>query len=140
MSSLNKVMLIGNLGKAPDIRRTQSGDQIVNLSVATSVKWKDRHTKETLERTEWHRVVIFDDRLADIAGRYLSKGSKVYLEGELKTRKWSDSSGVERYTTEVVLPRYGGRLVMLDSKKDKHDQSLADEPDSLDESENEVPF
>jgi len=114
--SVNKVILIGNLGRDPEVRSTQAGDKVVNLSVATSERWKDRNTGEPRERTEWHRVVIFNDRLGDVAEKYLRKGSKVYIEGQLQTRKWTDQSGVEKYTTEVVLQRFRGELTMLDSK------------------------
>jgi single-strand DNA-binding protein len=114
--SVNKVILIGNLGRDPEVRTTQAGDKVVNLSVATSERWKDRASGEQRERTEWHRVVIFNERLADVAEKYLRKGAKVYLEGQLQTRKWTDQSGVEKYTTEVVLPRFRGELTMLDSK------------------------
>ena len=114
--SVNKVILIGNLGRDPEVRSTQAGDKVVNLSVATSERWKDKNTGEPREKTEWHRVVIFNDRLGDVAEKYLRKGSKVYLEGQLQTRKWTDQSGVEKYTTEVVLQRFRGELTMLDSK------------------------
>jgi single-strand DNA-binding protein len=114
--SVNKVILVGNLGRDPEVRYTQAGDKIVHLSVATSERWKDRATGEPRERTEWHRVVIFNDRLGEVAERYLSKGSKVYLEGQIQTRKWTDQSGQDRYTTEVVLQRYRGELTMLDAR------------------------
>jgi len=114
--SVNKVILVGNLGREPEIRTMQNGGKVCNLSVATSERWKDRTTGENQERTEWHRVVIFDDRLADVAERFLQKGSKVYLEGELQTRKWQDQSGQDRYSTEVVLRRFRGVLTMLDSR------------------------
>lgn len=114
--SVNKVILVGNLGREPEIRTMQNGGKVCNLSVATSERWKDRNTGENQERTEWHRVVIFDDRLCDVAERFLQKGSKVYLEGELQTRKWQDQSGQDRYSTEVVLRRFRGVLTMLDSR------------------------
>ena len=114
--SVNKVILVGNLGRDPEVRSMQNGGKVCNLSVATSERWKDRNTGEQQERTEWHRVVIFDDRIVDVAERFLSKGSKVYLEGELQTRKWQDQSGQDRYTTEVVLRRFRGQLTMLDSR------------------------
>ncbi len=114
--SLNKVMLIGNLGKDPDVRTMQSGGRVCNLTVATSENWKDKQTGERREKTEWHRVVIFNDALVGVAERYLRKGSKVFLEGQLETRKWEDQSGQERYTTEVVLRPYRGELTMLDSR------------------------
>ena len=113
--SVNKVILIGNLGRDPEVRTMQSGGKLVNLSVATSETWKDRDGNRQ-ERTEWNRVVIFNERLADVAERFLRKGSKVYLEGTLQTRKWTDQSGQERYTTEVVLPRFRGELTMLDGR------------------------
>src|SRR5438874_10279079 len=112
--SINKVILVGNLGRDPEIRSTQDGMRIANLAVATSESWRDRVSGERKERTEWHRVVIFNERLAEIAEKYLKKGAKVYLEGALQTRKWSDNSGQERYTTEVVLQRFRGELTMLD--------------------------
>lgn len=114
--SLNKVILIGNLGREPEVRFAQDGSKIVNMSIATSETWKDRTSGERKERTEWHRVVIFNDRLADVAERYLRKGTKVYLEGQLQTRKWTDNAGIEKYTTEVVLSKFRGEMVMLDGK------------------------
>jgi len=114
--SVNKVILVGNLGRDPEVRQTQDGKPIVNLSVATSENWRDRSTGERRERTEWHRVVIFNERLADVAQKFLRKGSKVYLEGQLQTRKWQDQSGQDRYSTEVVLGQFRGELTMLDSR------------------------
>src|SRR3972149_6986211 len=114
--SINKVILIGNLGAAPEVRHTQDGRPIVNLRVATSDSWRDKATGERREKTEWHRVVIFNEGLARIAEQYLRKGSKVYLEGALQTRKWQDQSGNERYSTEVVLQRFNAQLTMLDGK------------------------
>ncbi len=114
--SVNKVTLIGNLGADPEVRHTQDGNPIVNLRLATNETWKDRQTGERRERVEWHRVVIFNENLGRIAQQYLKKGSKVYLEGQLQTRKWTDQSGQERYTTEVVLQRYRGELTMLDGR------------------------
>ncbi|KXV77049.1 single-stranded DNA-binding protein [Acetobacter cerevisiae] len=114
--SVNKVILVGNLGKDPEVRTSQSGMKIVSFSVATSDTWNDRASGERRERTEWHRVVIFNDRLADVAERFLRKGRKVYLEGALQTRKWTDQSGQERYTTEVIVERFRGELVLLDSR------------------------
>jgi single-strand DNA-binding protein len=115
--SVNKVILVGNLGRDPEVRHTQDGKKIVNLSLATSESWRDRGTGERKERTEWHRVVIFNENLADVAEKYLRKGSKVYIEGQLQTRKWQDQqSGQERYTTEVVLQRFRGELTMLDGR------------------------
>ena len=112
--SINKVILVGNLGRDPEIRSTQDGMRIANLAVATSETWRDKMSGERKERTEWHRVVIFNERLAEVAEKYLKKGSKVYIEGALQTRKWTDNSGQERYTTEVVLQRFRGELTMLD--------------------------
>jgi len=114
--SVNKVILVGNLGRDPEVRHTQDGKPVVNMSVATSETWRDRGTGERRERTEWHRVVIFNERLADVAEKYLRKGSKVYIEGQLQTRKWTDQSGVEKYTTEVVLQNFRGELTMLDTR------------------------
>ncbi len=115
--SVNKVILVGNLGKDPEVRNTQSGGKIVNLTVATSDTWNDKQSGERKERTEWHRVVIFNERTADVAERYLRKGRKVYIEGELRTRKWTDQSGQEKYTTEVVIDRFRGDLVLIDSNR-----------------------
>ena len=114
--SVNKVILIGNLGRDPESRAMPSGDPIVNLSVATSESWRDKATGDRVEKTEWHRVVIFDERLCDVASKYLRKGSKVYIEGQLQTRKWTDQQGVEKYSTEVVLRRFNSSLQMLDSR------------------------
>ncbi len=116
--SVNKVILIGNLGRDPEIRSTQDGVRIANLSVATSENWRDKNTGERRERTEWHRVVIFNERLSEVAEKYLRKGSKVYIEGQLQTRKWQDQSGADRDSTEVVLNRFRGELTMLDSRRD----------------------
>jgi single-strand DNA-binding protein len=112
--SVNKVILVGNLGRDPEVRSTQDGMRIVNFTLATSESWRDKMSGERKERTEWHRVVIFNERLGEIAEKYLKKGSKVYLEGALQSRKWTDNSGQERYTTEVVLQRFRGELTMLD--------------------------
>jgi single-strand DNA-binding protein len=114
--SVNKVILIGNLGADPEVRHTQDGRPVVNLRVATTESWRDRTTGERRERTEWHRVVIFNEGLARVAEQYLRKGSKVYLEGQLQTRKWTDQNGIERYTTEVVLQGFNCALTMLDSR------------------------
>ena len=114
--SLNKVILIGNLGKDPEVRRMGSGDPVVNLSVATSETWRDKQSGERKEKTEWHRVVIFNDQIAKVAEQYLKKGMKVYVEGQLQTRKWTDQAGVEKYSTEVVLQKFRGELQMLDGK------------------------
>jgi single-strand DNA-binding protein len=114
--SVNKVILVGNLGRDPEVRNTQDGKAIVNMSVATSESWRDRNTGERRERTEWHRVVIFNERLGEVAQKYLHKGSKVYIEGQLQTRKWQDQSGQDKYSTEVVLQNFRGELQMLDSR------------------------
>lgn len=117
--SVNKVTLIGNLGRDPEIRAMQNGDKIVQINIATSDRWKDKNTGEQRERTEWHRVVIFNEALGKIAEQYLKKGSTVYIEGQLQTRKWTDQqSGQEKYTTEVVLQRYRGELTLLGSRPD----------------------
>jgi single-strand DNA-binding protein len=114
--SVNKVILIGNLGQDPEVRRLNSGDPVVNLRVATSESWRDKNTGERREKTEWHSVVIFNDNLAKVAEQYLKKGAKVYIEGQLQTRQWEDQSGQKRYTTEVVVQRFRGDLQMLDSR------------------------
>lgn len=114
--SLNKVTLIGNLGKEPEIRTTQDGRELVNLTLATSDTWKDKNTGERKEKTEWHRIVIFNEGLVNIAKNYLHKGSKIYIEGALQTRKWVDQAGAEKYTTEIVLQGFGSTLMMLDTK------------------------
>ena len=138
--SLNKVTLIGNLGRDPEMRSTQDGNRIATFTVATSDTWRDRVSGERKERTEWHRIVIFNERLAEIAEKYLRKGSKVYLEGALQTRKWTDQSGQERTTTEIVLPKFRGELTMLDAAGGRggsaggpatdsdYDDAYADEP------------
>ena len=114
--SVNKVILIGNLGRDPEVRHSPEGGKIVTLSVATSESWKDKTSGERRDRTEWHRVVVFNDKLAEVSEKYLKKGSKVYLEGQLQTRKWTDQQGVEKYTTEVILGRFRGELTMLDGR------------------------
>src|SRR5450432_3964004 len=114
--SVNKVILVGNLGKDPEIRSTQDGSKFVNLTLATSETWNDRASGERKERTEWHRVVIFNDRVADVAERFLKKGAKIYVEGSLQTRKWTDQGGQERYSTEIVIGRFNGQLTMLDGR------------------------
>ncbi len=116
--SVNKVILVGNLGRDPEVKTMQTGGMIVNMNVATSESWRDKATGERKERTEWHRVVIFNDKVGEIAQKFLRKGSKVYIEGQLATRKWTDQGGQERYTTEVVIPRFGGTLTLLDGRQD----------------------
>ena len=150
--SVNKVTLVGNLGRDPEIRAMQNGDKIVQLSVATSDRWKDKNSGEQRERTEWHRVVIFNDALGRIAEQYLKKGSTVYLEGQLQTRKWTDQqSGQEKYTTEVVLQRYKGELTLLGSRPDNQvenqynntqiDQTeQISEPNIASDLDDEIPF
>jgi len=150
--SVNKVTLVGNLGRDPEIRAMQNGDKIVQLSVATSDRWKDKNSGEQRERTEWHRVVIFNDALGRIAEQYLKKGSTVYLEGQLQTRKWTDQqSGQEKYTTEVVLQRYKGELTLLGSRSENQvenqynntqiDQTeQISEPNIASELDDEIPF
>ncbi len=120
--SVNKVILVGNLGADPEIRRLNSGDMVVNLRIATSESWRDRQSGERKERTEWHSVVIFNENLAKVAEQYLKKGAKVYIEGALQTRKWQDQNGNDRYTTEVVLQKFRGELQMLDSRGEGGDQ------------------
>jgi len=112
--SINKVILVGNLGRDPEVRTMQNGGKVCNLAVATSEQWRDKNSGERRERTEWHRVVIFNEHFLDVAEKYLRKGSKVYIEGQLQTRKWQDQSGQDRYSTEVVLQRFRGELQMLD--------------------------
>ncbi len=116
--SVNKVILIGNLGKDPQVRRMTSGDAVVSFSVATTESWRDKASGERKDKTEWHNVVIFNENLAKIAEQYLKKGSKVYVEGQLQTRKWADKDGAEKYTTEIVLQRYRGELTLMDSRGD----------------------
>lgn len=152
--SVNKVILVGNLGRDPEVRRMTSGEPIVNLSVATSESWRDKASGERKEKTEWHRVVIFNENLAKVAEQYLRKGSKVYLEGQLATRKWTDKDGQEKYTTEIVLNRFRGELVLLDARGEgagaggfgggnaRVSQGGGDAPASFDRSEldDEIPF
>ena len=125
---LNRVQLIGNLGRDPELRTTQTGKSVVTLSVATSESWKDDRTGDRIERTEWHRVVIWNEALGNIAEKYLAKGAKVFIEGKLTTRKWQDESGADRYSTEIHLTPYNGTLTFLDSKKNSNEASGADEP------------
>ncbi len=155
--SVNKVIIVGNLGRDPEVRSMQSGDKVCNLAVATSENWKDRATGERREKTEWHRVVLFNQGLVSVAEQYLRKGSKVYIEGQLETRKWTDQSGQEKYTTEVVLRPYRGELTMLDTKgggvstgnfsggpQESYggapQQSSGDQSAQIDEFEDEIPF
>jgi single-strand DNA-binding protein len=125
--SVNKVILVGNLGKDPEIRTLTSGDRVANLTIATSESWRDRTSGERKEKTEWHRVVIFNDNLVKVAESYLKKGSSVYIEGSLQTRKWADNSGVEKYSTEIVLQKFRGELTMLGGRSDGGGASSGDE-------------
>jgi len=129
VGSINKVILVGNLGADPVVSNTQNGAKVVNLRLATSDSWKDKATGERKEKTEWHRVVIFNSALADTAERYLRKGSKVYIEGQLQTRSWKDNTGADRYTTEVVLQNYSSNLIMLDAKNS--DSTIASEANDV---------
>lgn len=126
--SVNKVILVGNLGKDPEVRTTPTGTKVVNLTLATSDSWNDKQTGEWKNVTEWHRVVIFNERLADVAEKYLRKGRKIFVEGQLKTRKWTDSQGIERYTTEVVIDRFRGELVLLDSQNSGDGYAQSQQP------------
>lgn len=147
MSSVNKVILIGNLGKDPEIKTMGNGKEVANLTIATSEKWKDKSTGEKKEKTEWTRVVVFNEGLVRLCKQYISKGTKLYIEGKLETRKWQDASGVDKYSTEVVLQAYNGSIVMLDSKGgnntqsepsvNKESSSTGFTPDDL---ESEIPF
>lgn len=137
---LNRAQLIGNLGQDPEVRNTQSGGRIVTLSIATSESWNDSRTGERVERTEWHRVVVFNEKLGELAEKYLRKGSKVFLEGMLKTRKWEDKEGVERYTTEIQLAPYNSTLIFLDRKPEgdaepQPTEDTAAEPDAAAQSD-----
>ena len=136
--SLNKVMLIGNLGADPVIRQTQEGKRLAQLSLATSESWKDKSTGEKKEKTSWHRIVIFNDGLAGVVESYLKKGSKIFVEGQLQTRKYNDANGVEKYTTEVVLGNYNGNLTMLDSRG-AGDSSLSSEPEMNQDMQSSAP-
>lgn len=145
--SVNKVILIGNLGADPEIRRTQDGKAIANLRIATSESWKDKNTGERKEKTEWHRVVVFNEGLCRVAEQYLKKGSKVYLEGQLQTRKWTDKDGVEKFSTEIVLQGFGGALTMLDSREGGKSEGPQDDfgsapakPRASKEMDDEIPF
>ena len=123
--SLNKVILVGRLGRDPEVRNAQDGSKIVNLSIATSESWKDKNSGERKEKTEWHKVVIFNDALGGVAEKYLKKGSKVYLEGQLQTRKWTDQQGQEKYTTEIAIKGYDGKVIVLDTKEESSKSSYS---------------
>ena len=125
--SVNKVILLGNLGKDPDIRATTAGSRLASFSIAPSTKYRNKDPQQLEDKTEWHRVVVFNDKLADICEKYLRKGSKIYIEGQLQTRKWTDNNGVDKYTTEVVIPNYSGVLTMLDTRSQS---SVSDENNS----------
>jgi single-strand DNA-binding protein len=146
MSSLNRVQLIGRLGKDPETRRLQSGDPVTNLSIATSETWRDKASGERKEKTEWHKVVCFNKELCDVMDKYLRKGSQVFIEGALQTRKWTDKDGVERYSTEIVIQAFNGKLVMLGDNqsgtRDSRDTGRREEPQSFDHSDldDEIPF
>ena len=140
-SSVNKVILVGNLGRDPEVRSAQDGSKIVSFSLATSESWKDKNTGERKDKVEWHRVVVFNPNLAEVCEKYLRKGSKVYLEGQLQTRKWQDQSGADRYTTEVVLSRFKGELTMLDSRGDSEGIAMsASGPEENAIMDDDVPF
>ena len=146
--SVNKVILVGNLGKDPEVRRMTSGEPVVNLSIATSESWRDKASGERKEKTEWHRVVIFNKNLAEVAEKYLRKGAKVYVEGQLQTRKWTDKDGAEKYSTEVVLQNFRGELTMLDGRNGGEggggggSRGAGETPASFqrDELDDEIPF
>ena len=134
--SVNKVILIGNVGQDPEIRSFQTGGKVCNLSIATSERWKDRETKEQKERTQWHRVVVFNEPLINLIEMYVKKGSKLFIEGQLETRKWTDASGQEKYSTEVVLRAYKGELTFLDSRSNNNDNDSFQSNNQSDEIKN----
>jgi single-strand DNA-binding protein len=154
--SINKVTLVGNIGTEPEVKTFQNGNKVVNLSLATSERWKDKESGEMKTNTEWHRVVIFNPILADIAEKYIKKGSKVYLEGQLQTRKWQDNSGVDKYTTEIVLQNFRGELLLLDRSNDNnsfkdtdnqipeskgiHKDSKPETPHNIENLDDDIPF
>ncbi len=146
--SVNKVVLVGNLGKDPEIRMAQDGMKIAQLSVATSESWRNKQTGERQDKTEWHRVVVFNPNIADVCEKYLRKGAKIYVEGQLQTRKWTDQTGQEKYTTEIVLPKFKGELTMLDGRSEAENPSYTlgymsgvdSSETALNSSSNEVPF
>jgi single-strand DNA-binding protein len=134
--SVNKVILIGNVGQDPEIRSFQTGGKVCNLSIATSERWKDRETKEQKERTQWHRVVVFNEPLINLIEMYVKKGSKLFIEGQLETRKWTDASGQEKYSTEVVLRAYKGELTFLDSRSNNSDNDSFQSSNQVNETKN----
>jgi single-strand DNA-binding protein len=140
--SVNKVILVGNLGKDPEVRSTQDGSKVVSFSIATSESWKDKVSGERKDKTEWHRIVVFNPNLAEICEKYLHKGSKVYIEGQLQTRKWQDQTGAERYTTEVVLSKFRGELALLDSRSDNAPVSdiVPDDKPESSAADDDIPF
>jgi len=141
--SVNKVILIGNLGKDPEVRSMQNGQKVVNLSLATSETWRDKNSGARQEKTEWHRVVIFNEKLGEVAEKYLKKGAKVYVEGALQTRKWTDNAGVEKYSTEVVMQKFRGELTMLDGGKSSggsDDGDYAPAPAGKPPIDDDIPF
>lgn len=133
--SVNKVMILGNVGRDPEIRTSQDGSKFASLAIATSDAWKDKITGEKKERTEWHRVVIFNPQLAEIVEQYVSKGSKIYVEGQLQTRKWQDNAGIERYTTEVVVSRFKGELALLDRRSGVRQDDMPDDSGMIGQSQ-----
>lgn len=137
---LNKVMLIGNVGRDPEIRSMQSGGRVCNLSIATSEHWTDKSSGERKEKTEWHRVVIFDDRLVDVCQKYVTKGRKVYVEGALQTRKWTDQQGTEKYATEIVLQKFRGEVRLLDKAGDDAAPPPSTEKGRGGEQDDDIPF
>lgn len=146
VNSINKVTLIGNVGRDPEIRTTQDGKEIASITLATSESWKDKNSGERKERTEWHRIVVFSDGLVNIVKNYIKKGSKLYIEGALQTRKWVDNSGAERYSTEIILQGYNAVLLMLDSNRNQgdhhhnHSSSSLGESFNAEEIDDEIPF
>lgn len=144
MASVNKVILVGNLGRDPDVRTMKDGTKLANLSIATSERWTDKQTGERKEATQWHKVVVWNERIADVAEKWLKKGSKIYVEGQLQTRKWTDKDGQERYTTEVVLQKFRGELVMLGDGKGGDDAAPASQerraPEAALDLDDEIPF
>lgn len=145
MSSVNKAILVGNLGADPEVRQTSDGRSVVNLRIATSENWKDKNTGEKRERTEWHKIVIFSEGLCRVAEQYLRKGSKVYLEGQIQTRKWQDQSGQDKYSTEIVLQGFNSTLTMLDGKPEPRDQQAPQSKQqsrapAFDNGDDDIPF
>lgn len=138
--TVNKVILVGNLGKDPEVRSFQNGGRVANLTIATSESWKDKSSGEKKEKTEWHRVVILNENLVGVAERFLKKGAKVYIEGQLETRKWTDNSGAEKYSTEVVLRPYRGELTMLDGKQEQTRDETKNDAEYKKDINDDIPF